>query len=191
MTPLDPEGVKFERIGDPNTSLGTTLVLHYKGQLVFESAATLGIRRKFLLRDHGVILKVESTPTSTPDSWVSQAESEWDVWHRLPHNLLRHFQPLRWYQHDVIRAPQPSGRPDAFTDVHWVVQDWCEGRTGCSFLEYKDRLIAVEAAGFTPHDSKPDQLRTRPDGSIVWLDWGHWVCPSAGIPDHRQPLGPS
>ena len=178
MTNFDPALVRFERIGDPNGALGTTLVLHYGDALIFESAATLGIRRKFLLPEAGVILKVEAVPTSTPDTWLSQAETEWRVYITLPPELAPHFQRLLFYRHDVIEAPQPGGRL-AFTDVHWVAQELVDGgRTGCPYLEFKDRWIAAEAAGFTPHDHKPDQLYTKADGAIVWLDWGGWESPT-------------
>lgn len=182
----DPHLATFERIGDPNTALGTTLVLRYGDDLIFESNATLGIRRKFLLPSHGLIIKAECVPTGSDGApWVSQAESEWEVYQRLPRHLVPHFQPLRTYRHDTIRAPQPGDHPDATCEVYWVAQDWCEGRTGCSYIEFKDRWIAAEAAGFRPHDHKPDQLRTRPDGHIVWLDWGHWSWREQPTTDHR------
>lgn len=160
--------LSFKRIGDPNTSLGTTLVAGYGGELIFEHTAITGRRKKFIVRDEGLIIK--AAPTFRPGRLISEG----DVWPNIPRPLQRHFsEPLAWGTAH-IEAPQPGTRPPATEHVHWVVQRLVEGTDNVSFLDFKDRLIAAESAGFYCHDANPRQLRQLPSGHILWLDYELW-----------------
>jgi hypothetical protein len=159
--------LSFERIGDPNTSLGTTLVVRWDGELVFEHCAIAGRRKKFLVERGDYIVK--AAPTFRPGRLVSEGI----VYDQLPAELRRHFCPPLAAGVADIQAPQPGGRT-ATEHVHWIVQPFVAGTDDVGYLDFKDRVIAAEAAGFLCHDANPGQLRRLPSGHIQWLDYELW-----------------
>jgi hypothetical protein len=159
--------LSFERIGNPDGPLGTTLVARWGDELVFEHSALSGRRKKFIVEGGTYIVK--AAPTFRPGTLVSEGH----VWKQLPEELHPHFAPPLAAGVIDIGAPQPGGH-SATEHVHYVVQALVHGTDNVGYLDFKDRLIAAEAAGFICHDANPSQLRTETNGRILWLDYELW-----------------
>lgn len=188
MAEFDPALVRWSWVGNPDAALGMSLALDYAGEeRRFSSNALMGVRRKFPLKEHGVMLKVETigrrylNPNNPP-----QGECEARVWAHVQGTDLEHrFAPIlchAWEHHEV---EQPYGHPPAPFAVIWTAQAWVEGRDGCNARELDQLRDEASSAGLVPHDDVSIQVRRRPTGELLWLDYGHWCVREYNQPTYR------
>lgn len=171
---FDPALVSWRWHGDPAGPLGLALALHYGDRdPIFHHGALGGCRRKFPLRDLGVIVKAQ-----VHERHLVHAAQCWDeaaLWTDERLDPIRHrFSPLLAAASSTTHVPQPGDRPAAWRGVSWVAQAWETGRVGCDTFTYAELLREVRTVGIEPSDVAPDQILVRETGEPVWLDFGLW-----------------
>lgn len=189
---FDPALIRFEYEGAPHTGPGLSLVMWYGDEKHYPNTLLEGIRTKYPLPEHGVMIKVEqqgrlsATGTSVHDS--GQGFSEWLTWQHAPEAMRELLQPTLHYA--VCKATRPGWeedspertiywkpRPEA---ICWVAQEWAEPHPKYRRPKpetYGDMTDVIKSHGFTVHDGGTRQCMVRADGRKVFLDYGGWGWP--------------